>query len=83
MVYPFLGYSINELIFNPDPSEVAGIVELSLKNFLDDTIVSKQKINTSYMDDTEVFGFNIDNYFVWGATAMVLSELKDMIKKVL
>ena len=41
MVYPFLGLSQNELTFNPDPEEVAGIIELPLVHFLDENNVVK------------------------------------------
>ena len=83
MVYPFLGYSNNELIFNPDPNEVAGIIELPLEHFLDENIVISTKMNTSYNEEIAVPAFKIQEHIVWGATAMMLSELKDILKKVL
>jgi hypothetical protein len=39
-------------------------------------------MTTSYANDILVPGFLVDNNFIWGATAMMLSELKDTIKKV-
>jgi hypothetical protein len=83
MVYPFLGYSKQELVFNPDPSEVAGIIELSLKDFLDEKSVVSKRMSTSYSDDIQVPAFKINEHYVWGATAMMLSELKETLKKVL
>jgi 8-oxo-dGTP pyrophosphatase MutT (NUDIX family) len=83
MVYPFLGYSETELDFIADPNEVAGIIELPLYDFLDEKIVVSRKIETSYNVDIQVPAFKIHEHIVWGATAMMLSELKDVLKKVL
>jgi len=83
MVFPFLGYSNEELQFVPDPIEVAAIIELSIADFLDETIVVNRKMTTSYSNDILVPAFKIQDYYVWGATAMILSELKEIIKKVL
>ena len=38
-----------------------------------------KNLTTTYMIDKQVNGFEIDNHFVWGATAMILSELKDLL----
>ena len=83
MVYPFLGYSQQELFFNPDPSEVAGIIELPIDDFLDEKNVIIEKIKTSYTEEILVPAFKIKEHVVWGATAMMLSELKEVLKKVL
>jgi 8-oxo-dGTP pyrophosphatase MutT (NUDIX family) len=83
MVYPFLGFSEDELIFLPDPEEVAGIIELPLKDFLNEDFVVNHKISTSYSIDIQVPAFQIQEHVVWGATAMMLSELKEILKKVL
>lgn len=83
MVYPFLGFSKKNLSFRLDPKEVAGIIEISVHDFLHHTTVVSKNLSTSYMLDKEVNGFEIENHFVWGATAMMLSELKDLLIKVL
>lgn len=83
MVYPYMGMCTETLYFVPDPNEVAGIIELSIDDFLNDDILIKKNVNSSYMFDIEVDGFQINDYFVWGATAMVMQELKDLLKNVL
>lgn len=83
MVYPFLGYSLVELDFELQVDEVAGIVELPVKDFLDDKIIVTNTMKTSYAGNIEVPGFKVNEHFVWGATAMILSELKETIKLVL
>jgi 8-oxo-dGTP pyrophosphatase MutT (NUDIX family) len=79
MVYPFLGYSKSELHFKLDPKEVAGIIEISLNDFLYNTQTISKNLTTTYMIDKQVNGFAIHNHFIWGATAMILSELKDLL----
>lgn len=83
MVYPFLGYATQELQFVLDPKEVAGIVEFPISELLNDASVVSKKMDTSYSESIEVPSFKINEHFVWGATAMMLSELKDILKSVL
>lgn len=83
MVYPYLGYSNQKLDFTLQDEEVAGLVELPLPLFLDDAIVKTKIMSTSYAKDIVVPGFQVDNHFVWGATAMMMSELKETLKMVL
>ena len=37
-------------------------------------------MSTSYMDNVEVPCFKLKDYIVWGATAMMLSEIKELLK---
>jgi len=83
MVYPFLGYCQDALDFELQVDEVAGIVELPLIDFLDDEIIVTNTMMTSYAGSIEVPGFQVNEHFVWGATAMMLSELKETLKLVL
>jgi hypothetical protein len=50
---------------------------------LDERIIQNKKMNTSYASNFEVPGFLVKEHFVWGATAMMLSELKETLKIVL
>ena len=83
MVHPFFGYSQNELEFQLQEDEVAGIVELPLTDFLDDKILVTNRMKTSYAGAIDVPGFQVAEHFIWGATAMMLSELKETLKLVL
>lgn len=83
MVYPFFGICKDEIVFIPDANEVADIIELPLSVFLGDDIIVSTYISTSYSDNIMVPAFKIKEHIVWGATAMMLSELKDVLKKVL
>lgn len=80
LVHPYLGISKEELLFYPDSREVADIIELPLSVFLDDKIIVEATLSTSYGNNILVPAFNIQNHIVWGATAMILSELRDVLK---
>jgi len=82
MVYPFLGISKEELNFIPQLSEVATIIELPLALFLDDALVVNTNLSTSYADNISIPAFKIEEHIVWGATAMMLNELKEVLKEV-
>jgi 8-oxo-dGTP pyrophosphatase MutT (NUDIX family) len=83
MVYPFLGICRDEISFYPDPTEVADIIELPLTTFLSDSIVINTEMTTSYVNSIAVPAFKIEEHIVWGATAMMLSELKIVLNSVL
>lgn len=80
LVSPFLGISNEELQFVPDLDEVKRVLEFPLRLFLDDNSITKVKMSTSYAVDIEVPAFMVEEYVVWGATAMMMSELKEAIK---
>ncbi|ESU22776.1 hydrolase, NUDIX family protein [Flavobacterium enshiense DK69] len=83
LVSPFLGIVHDEITFMPSPYEVKRILELPLRDLLDDSIITKVVMSTSYAENIKVPVFNVDKYVVWGATAMMMSELKETIRKVL
>ena len=83
MVYPFFGICRDEIVFYPDPYEVAEIIELPISTFLGDSIVTNAQMSTSYAKLIEVPVFKIERHIVWGATAMMLSELKVVLNSVL
>jgi 8-oxo-dGTP pyrophosphatase MutT (NUDIX family) len=82
-VLPFLGYSESELTFIPDPREVSGIIELPIVDLLDENNFTTQILETSYMKEIEIPVFKFGENVVWGATGMMLNELKEVLKKVL
>lgn len=80
LVAPFVGFTSSYPEFRAQPEEVAKIIEVPLEEFLDDDIVFTQKLTTSYAKNIEVPAFNLRGYTVWGATAMMLSEAKELLK---
>lgn len=82
-VFPFLGKVAHTPTFIRQESEVEDILAVSLKNFFNDSCVCNVKVATSYNLEVEVPAFNFDGHIVWGATAMMMSEIKVLFQKVL
>ena len=61
-------------------SEVAKIIEIPFSDLLDDSRLASVSITNSYMKETSVPCFNFDGSIIWGATAMILSEIKELLK---
>ena len=79
-VTPFIGIVNDNPVFKLN-SEVAKIIEIPFPDLLDDTMLASISITNSYMKETSVPCFNFDGSVIWGATAMILSEIKEVLKK--
>ena len=79
-VQPFLGISTHRPNFVKQDDEVEDIVEVLLEHLLDDSRVVLEKVPTSMNALIEVPAFKLNGHIVWGATAMMLSEIKDLLK---
>lgn len=82
-VHPFFGVSESTPDFIKQDEEVEGLIEVALSHFLDEASVISTAVKTSYKIDVQVPAFKLNDHVVWGATAMMLSEVKDLLKKVL
>lgn len=80
-VHPFMGHTETLPNFVLQKEEVAKIIEVPLTELLNDTNVVAKKLSTSYAKNIEVPSFVLNGYTVWGATAMMLSELKMLLKQ--
>jgi len=81
LVTPIVGCSQNKPDFVPDPSEVDEIIEADLAVIFDKNFLKNKIINVRGYE-IEAPYFDINGYVVWGATAMMLSELKDVIESI-
>lgn len=82
-VQPFIGTAQSTPEFVKQEDEVDKIIEVDLLDLLNDNQIIKKTVSTSYSVDVEVPAFKLNNYIVWGATAMMLSEIKDLLKQIL
>ncbi len=83
MVYPFLGITLKTPQFLKQDDEVEDLIEVALADFLSDDNVGSQMLMTSLRKEVEVPVFKLNGHTVWGATAMMLSEIKDLLNKVI
>lgn len=79
LVQPYIAFVKSTPNFKPDAREVKKVLEVPLSVLLDHNTLIKTNMSTSYADNLEVPAFFIQDYVVWGATAMMLSEFKDTI----
>ncbi|MDO7171703.1 NUDIX hydrolase [Mariniflexile sp. AS56] len=82
-VHPFVGISNETPRFLKQDDEVEAVIEVALSHFLDDASIISETVKTSYSVEVEVPAFRLNNYVVWGATAMMLSEIKDLLKQLM
>ena len=83
MVYPFLGITLKTPQFLKQDDEVEDLIQVKLADFLNEANVGSQMLMTSLQKEVEVPVFKLNGHMVWGATAMMLSEIKDLLKKVI
>ncbi len=82
-VHPFVGYATKRPDFVLQEEEVAAIIEIPIDALLDDANITSKEKKTSYAQKIEVPAFELGGYVVWGATAMMLSELKNLFASAL
>lgn len=73
-VFPFLGYTEKTPLFQPDPREVDRLITCSFEYLTQKDNRKKMPLKAGSYSVTAPY-FDIDNEIVWGATAMILSEL--------
>ena len=78
-VCPVVVYSSENVEFKPNNSEVAYIIKVKISDLIEAPIY-KKKIKR-YGKEFVIPYFNFNNEHVWGATAMILSEFRDIITK--
>jgi 8-oxo-dGTP pyrophosphatase MutT (NUDIX family) len=82
LVSPFLGYVHERPNFVPEASEVSEIIEVPISQFLDaERLKEKYHFIPTLNSNIKIRYFDIDQRVVWGATAMMLSEISELLKK--
>ena len=80
-VLPVVGYYPGIPQFNPDPAEVRYLIETPVRNLLNPDL-SQERIKTILCKLVRVPYYNIKGNQVWGATAMILSEFLEIVRKI-
>ena len=80
LVKPFVAYATDRPCFDPDPVEVEEIIELPILTLMSDVTVKRDQVCLSSGDWVETPCFEVEGHMVWGATAMILSELKEILR---
>ena len=75
---PVVGFIPYKPDFYPDPREVDTVFEVNIKEFLDPKNISKTTITVKELS-FEVPCYVINDNIIWGATALMISELTAII----
>lgn len=82
LVQPYLAWTSIKQDFRPQPTEVDRIIEVPISDLLNRQNRTFCTRNTSYAGPVEVPAFSFDGNIVWGATAMMLNELRVLLQSV-
>ncbi|MDD5582551.1 MAG: CoA pyrophosphatase [Candidatus Marinimicrobia bacterium] len=75
VIHPFVAYTRRKIAFHPDPSEVEEIIPITFEELINHDDNQTFRLENGW----EVPGFLFTHVNVWGATAMILNELKYLI----
>jgi 8-oxo-dGTP pyrophosphatase MutT (NUDIX family) len=81
-VTPIVAAMRGPIVFKPDPYETAGIIYGDLFDLLREEAVLKKEILAAGQYRMMAPHFEIEREVVWGATAMMLNELRVILKDV-
>ena len=81
-IYPFIAVYPRYPDFQPDPREVAAVVEVPVRMFFDPSHRKEEIWHFEKYGDRRVPFFDILGHKVWGATAMILSEFTALVSGV-
>ncbi len=79
-VLPVVGKLTYKPDFYPDPREVEAVLEVNLEELLDESIVGFTELDVRGITIEAPF-YDIQGHKVWGATAMMISELLTVIRQ--
>jgi 8-oxo-dGTP pyrophosphatase MutT (NUDIX family) len=78
-IYPFIGWCDKLPDFKTDKSEVDELFKIPVETIFHPTTFQTKSVITA-RGTFEAPGFYIEPLFIWGATAMVLSEFKEVYR---
>ena len=79
-VYPFVAWTGEKPDLSPDSSEVNSVHVVSVNQLLDETVIVRE-IREIRGEKVEIPYFHFDGVKVWGATAVMLSELREILRR--
>ncbi len=80
LVQPFATVLNHEPVFIPNENEVAQLVHIPLAHFGADMKTEKMEIFMPHIKETKIVpAIRFEEHLIWGATAMMLFELRDRL----
>lgn len=82
LVTPYVGYAEQIGPWIPDPTEVARLIEVPLSTLLRADILKRKQQYIQVMGGSvEIPYFDVDGETVWGATALMVAELRELLSE--
>jgi len=81
LVLPVVGTTNVRPDFCPDNKEVKEILEIEFSSFLDEKNIAYKEIRVFNKLTITAPCYNVEGKIIWGATAMILSELCEILKQ--
>lgn len=81
LVHPFVGYSLSEMPPVIDKTEVSRTIDINIQTLLDPAIKGEKVILRSTRTEALTPYYDMFGFTVWGATAMILSELEELLRR--
>lgn len=82
-VKPYLAYTDDNLEFVPEEKEVSALLPVPLNQLLDPTIKTIEKVVVSKSNiSINAPVYKVNGKTIWGATAMMISELEFLLKRI-
>ncbi len=81
LVHPFVGFTTKKPVIIPSKAEVEQVIETDIQLLLDAKLKQRKTIEVrGYTIDAPYY--NIYGNVVWGATAMILSEFEEILRRI-
>lgn len=81
MVFPVVAFARERPDYKPDVTEVSELLETDVLQILDDDNIKEKEIENALGLQITAPYYDVHGKVVWGATAMMLSELSELLKK--
>jgi len=75
-----VGYSKSLPAFIPDQREVASVIEFPLGQLQQLESVEEREVMRAQQWKMKAPGYVFQDHFIWGATSMILTELRELVK---
>lgn len=75
IIFPVIGITSYSPAFHPEEKEVDEVFTVPFDYFMSNSSLSSHIVKLQEMETIQVPGFKINNNLLWGATAMIMSEL--------
>ncbi len=82
LVTPVLAYSESLGAPSPDPNEVAELIPVPINEMLRDDLLKRRTLFVNALKrEAEVPYWDISGHVVWGATALMIAELRELLHR--